>query len=184
MVAARPQRPGAWSVRLVDSAAGDERPVAVAPLLGATPPDLAPAAAPDEHLLEATRTADGLLDPRRRAGARGRRAGPVRPPRPAGAGGRRDGHPAPTGAAGRSGQRRRRRGTAGPDGAVVAPTVGVVVAVHVHPGETVAAGQPLVALEAMKIEQSLVAPRAGTVRRVACSVGDSVAGGTLLVELE
>ena len=46
------------------------------------------------------------------------------------------------------------------------------------------AGQPLVALEAMKIEQTLAAPRAGRVRAVRCAVGDTVASGTLLVELE
>jgi len=65
-----------------------------------------------------------------------------------------------------------------------APTAGVVVAVHVRAGDTVTAGQPLVAVEAMKIEQTLTAPRAGRVRRVHSAVGDSVAGGTLLVELE
>jgi 3-methylcrotonyl-CoA carboxylase alpha subunit len=184
VVAARPQRPGAWSVRLVDSAAGDERPVAVAPLPGATPPDLAPAAAPDEHLLEATRTTDGLLI---RVDGQALAADVLALSDPPGlqvqVGGdtvtlRRPAPPAiPASGAGAA-------AAAGPDGAVVAPTVGVVVAVHVRPGETVAAGQPLVALEAMKIEQSLVAPRAGTVRRVACRVGDSVASGTLLVELE
>jgi 3-methylcrotonyl-CoA carboxylase alpha subunit len=69
-------------------------------------------------------------------------------------------------------------------GDVRAPTAAVVVAVHVQPGETVAAGQPLVALEAMKIEQTLAAPRAGRVRAVRCAPGDSVAGGAVLVELE
>jgi 3-methylcrotonyl-CoA carboxylase alpha subunit len=68
-------------------------------------------------------------------------------------------------------------------GDVRAPTAAVVVAVHVRPGEDVAAGQPLVALEAMKIEQTLAAPRPGRVRAVRCAVGDSVAGGALLVEL-
>jgi biotin carboxyl carrier protein len=48
----------------------------------------------------------------------------------------------------------------------------------------VAAGQPLIALEAMKIEQSLAAPRPGRIGRVHCAVGDSVASGALLVELE
>jgi 3-methylcrotonyl-CoA carboxylase alpha subunit len=80
--------------------------------------------------------------------------------------------------------------TSGADGAghaedgVRAPTAAVVVAVHVRPGERVAAGQPLVALEAMKIEQALAAPRPGRVRAVRCAVGDSVAAGAVLVELE
>jgi len=45
-------------------------------------------------------------------------------------------------------------------------------------------GQPLVALETMKIAQTLVAPRAGRVRRVYCAAGDRVAGGAPLVEFE
>jgi biotin carboxyl carrier protein len=54
----------------------------------------------------------------------------------------------------------------------------------VQPGAVVQAGQPLVALEAMKIEQTLAAPRAGRVRAVRCAVGDTVARGSVLVELE
>ncbi|HZS00927.1 MAG TPA: biotin carboxylase N-terminal domain-containing protein [Chloroflexota bacterium] len=73
---------------------------------------------------------------------------------------------------------------AGAAGDVRAPTAAVVVAVHVRPGEPVAAGQPLVALEAMKIEQTLAAARPGRVRAVRCAVGDSVASGALLVELD
>jgi 3-methylcrotonyl-CoA carboxylase alpha subunit len=72
----------------------------------------------------------------------------------------------------------------GAAGDVRAPTAAVVLAVHVRPGERVAAGQPLVALEAMKIEQTLAAPRPARVRAVRCAVGDSVAGGALLVELD
>ncbi len=67
---------------------------------------------------------------------------------------------------------------------VSAPTAGVVIAVHVRPGEAVERGQPLVALETMKIAQTLVAPRAGRVRRVYCAAGDRVAGGAPLVEFE
>jgi 3-methylcrotonyl-CoA carboxylase alpha subunit len=66
---------------------------------------------------------------------------------------------------------------------VRAPTAGLVVAVYVQAGDAVAAGQPVVALEAMKIEQSVPAPRAGRVRAVRCAVGDTVAAGALLVEL-
>jgi acetyl/propionyl-CoA carboxylase alpha subunit len=73
---------------------------------------------------------------------------------------------------------------AGGEGEVRAPTAGLVVAVHVQPGAVVQAGQPLVALEAMKIEQTLAAPRAGRVRAVRCAIGDSVAGGSVLVELQ
>jgi biotin carboxyl carrier protein len=44
--------------------------------------------------------------------------------------------------------------------------------------------QPLLVLEAMKMETPLVAPYAATVRQVHVAEGDRVAGGTLLVELE
>ena len=45
------------------------------------------------------------------------------------------------------------------------------------------AGQPLVLLEAMKMEFAVSAPSRGTVRRVACAPGEQVAAGALLVEL-
>jgi acetyl-CoA/propionyl-CoA carboxylase, biotin carboxylase, biotin carboxyl carrier protein len=66
---------------------------------------------------------------------------------------------------------------------VVAPMPGTVIRVLVEPGEEVAARQPLVVLEAMKMETPLVSPYAGTVRAVHVSEGDRVAGGAALVEL-
>jgi biotin carboxyl carrier protein len=56
--------------------------------------------------------------------------------------------------------------------------------VQVAAGERVAARQPLVVLEAMKMETPLVSPYDATVRAVHVSEGDRVAGGALLVELE
>jgi acetyl/propionyl-CoA carboxylase alpha subunit len=70
------------------------------------------------------------------------------------------------------------------EGAVRAPTAGVVVAIHVRPGETVRVGQPLVAIEAMKLEQTLTAPVAGRVREVRVRPGETVASGTVLVLLD
>ena len=66
---------------------------------------------------------------------------------------------------------------------VVAPMPGTVIRVLVAPGDAVAARQPLVVLEAMKMETPLVAPYAGRSTEVHVAEGDRVAGGALLVEL-
>jgi acetyl/propionyl-CoA carboxylase alpha subunit len=67
---------------------------------------------------------------------------------------------------------------------VKAPMPGVVVRVLVAEGDRVEPRQPLVLLEAMKMETPLVSPYAAVVRRVLASEGDRVAGGAVLVELE
>jgi 3-methylcrotonyl-CoA carboxylase alpha subunit len=69
-------------------------------------------------------------------------------------------------------------------GGLESPMPGVVTRVLVAAGERVARGQPLVALEAMKMEHLIRAPRDGRVRRVAAVSGTMVEGGVLLVELE
>ncbi len=68
--------------------------------------------------------------------------------------------------------------------AVTAPMPGTVIRVLVEAGARVTARQPLVVLEAMKMETPLVSPYDATVRAVHVAEGDRVAGGTLLVELE
>ncbi len=68
-------------------------------------------------------------------------------------------------------------------GALVAPMPGVVVRVLAAEGERVAPRQPLVVLEAMKMETPLVSPYEGVVRRILVGEGDRVAGGAVLVEL-
>ena len=67
---------------------------------------------------------------------------------------------------------------------VVAPIPGKVVAVAVAPGDEVKAGQALVVLEAMKMENELVAEAAGRVAKVLVEPGATVEAGTVLVELE
>ncbi len=67
---------------------------------------------------------------------------------------------------------------------VTAPIPGKVVAVKVAVGDEVVAGQSLVVLEAMKMENELAADQAGTVAAVHVEGGETVDGGTLLVELE
>ncbi len=66
---------------------------------------------------------------------------------------------------------------------LVAPMPGTVIRVLVEPGAAVAARQPLVVLEAMKMETPLVSPYEATVRPAHATEGDRVAGGAVLVEL-
>ncbi len=66
-------------------------------------------------------------------------------------------------------------------GSLMASMPGSVVRVLVSDGDVVEAGQPVVVLEAMKMEHTLTAPSAGTVTAVAVSVGAQVETGSLLV---
>ncbi|MGN6374618.1 MAG: acetyl/propionyl/methylcrotonyl-CoA carboxylase subunit alpha [Sphingomonas sp.] len=75
-------------------------------------------------------------------------------------------------------------GGAAGDGAILAPMPGRVIAVAVVPGETVAKGQRLVVLEAMKMEQALLAPFDGVVAELKASEGAQVSEGALLVRIE
>jgi biotin carboxyl carrier protein len=61
---------------------------------------------------------------------------------------------------------------------------GTVIGVEVEPGDTVRPRQPLVVLEAMKMEIPVHSPFGGTVTSVHVSAGERVVGGALLVELE
>jgi pyruvate carboxylase len=61
---------------------------------------------------------------------------------------------------------------------------GTVIKVLVAKGDEVQPRQPLVVLEAMKMETPVVSPYAATVKAVHVREGDGVAGGALLVELE
>ena len=69
-------------------------------------------------------------------------------------------------------------------GGLVAPMPGTVLAVHVAPGGTVAQGQLLMIVEAMKMEHRITAPHAGTVSEVRARPGDQVNGGDLLAVLD
>ncbi|NUQ20056.1 MAG: biotin attachment protein [Gemmatimonadaceae bacterium] len=65
-----------------------------------------------------------------------------------------------------------------------APMPGLIVRVNVSVGDEVAAGQGLVAIEAMKMENELRAAAAGRVKAVHAAVGQAVEKGALLVEME
>jgi 3-methylcrotonyl-CoA carboxylase alpha subunit len=64
-----------------------------------------------------------------------------------------------------------------------APMPATVIAVLVAPGQTVAAGDVVLKLEAMKMELPVRAPRAGTVRAIHCQVGELVQAGVVLVDI-
>jgi len=80
---------------------------------------------------------------------------------------------------------RRGRAEAGSSGPTKVHAIipGVVVAVSVAPGDVVAAGQQLLVVEAMKMQNELRAPRAGTVERVAVGAGTTIEVGDLLLVL-
>ena len=78
----------------------------------------------------------------------------------------------------------REHGTVMVESAVTAPMPGTVVRVLVREGDAVRPRQPLLVLEAMKMETPLVSPYEAVVRRVYAKEGDRVAGGAVLVELE
>jgi biotin carboxyl carrier protein len=61
---------------------------------------------------------------------------------------------------------------------------GVVVSVSVVPGDAVVAGQQLLVVEAMKMQNELRAPRDGVISRVAVGAGRTVEVGDLLLVLE
>ena len=76
--------------------------------------------------------------------------------------------------------------TAGPVGPapLLAPMPGMVVRVQVQVGDVVQAGQGLVVMEAMKMENELRAASAATVKAVLAEPGTAVEKGALLIELE
>jgi len=76
------------------------------------------------------------------------------------------------------------RGAVGGQSRVTAPMPGTVIRLLVGAGDSVRARQPLVVLEAMKMETPLTSPYDAVVRAVHVAEGDRVAGGAVLVELE
>jgi acetyl-CoA/propionyl-CoA/long-chain acyl-CoA carboxylase, biotin carboxylase, biotin carboxyl carrier protein len=67
---------------------------------------------------------------------------------------------------------------------VAAPMQGTIVKIAVEDGQTVAAGDLVVVLEAMKMENPVTAHKAGTVTGLAVAVGETVTQGSVLCELK
>ncbi|MDQ2723088.1 MAG: acetyl/propionyl/methylcrotonyl-CoA carboxylase subunit alpha [Actinomycetota bacterium] len=78
----------------------------------------------------------------------------------------------------------RARATAAGDAELRSPMPGTVIAVHVEHGAHVQAGEPLVVVEAMKMEHTIRAPHAGTVSELAVRAGQSVAVDAHLATVE
>ena len=74
--------------------------------------------------------------------------------------------------------------TASDTSAITAPMPGLIVDVRVSPGDTVAAGDTILVLEAMKLLQNLKSPRNASVLEVRHQAGDTVDGGAILVTFE
>jgi acetyl-CoA/propionyl-CoA carboxylase biotin carboxyl carrier protein len=68
--------------------------------------------------------------------------------------------------------------------ALTSPMQGTIVKIAVEDGQTVAAGDLVVVLEAMKMEQPITAHKAGTVTGLAAEVGQTVTSGAVLCELK
>ncbi len=67
---------------------------------------------------------------------------------------------------------------------VVAPMPGKVLRVLVREGDRVEAGQGLLTLEAMKMENEIPAPKNGTIKKILIKKGDTVNTGDPLIEIE
>ncbi|MDE0236042.1 MAG: acetyl-CoA carboxylase biotin carboxylase subunit [bacterium] len=74
-------------------------------------------------------------------------------------------------------------GSAG-SGEVTVPMQGTIVKVMVAAGDTVEAGDPIVVLEAMKMENNVCAEKSGTIAEVRVSEGDSVGGGDVVAVIQ
>ncbi|MET9796837.1 acetyl-CoA carboxylase biotin carboxyl carrier protein subunit, partial [Nocardiopsis alba] len=93
-------------------------------------------------------------------------------------------------AAGNGGGKRRRSSRKGGAGAavsgdaLVSPMQGTVVKVVAEEGASVAEGDTVVVIEAMKMEQPLTAHRAGTITGLKVSPGETVSGGAVVCDIK
>jgi biotin carboxyl carrier protein len=71
-----------------------------------------------------------------------------------------------------------------PAGSLLAPMPGLVLRVLAEPGAVVTAGQPLLVLEAMKMEQTVSAPADGVVAELRAKAGEQVSTGQVLAVLQ
>jgi biotin carboxyl carrier protein len=75
-------------------------------------------------------------------------------------------------------------GAAGSEGAVITEMPGVIVRLLVAPGDRVDEGQPVIVVEAMKMENELKAPTDGVVSVVYVKAGDRVDSGATLLTID
>jgi acetyl-CoA/propionyl-CoA carboxylase biotin carboxyl carrier protein len=75
-------------------------------------------------------------------------------------------------------------GSGGGNGQVAVPMQGTIVKVLVEVGQAVEAGQSVVVLEAMKMENQIEADKAGTIKAINVKPGDTVGAGDVVVVIE
>jgi len=85
---------------------------------------------------------------------------------------------------GDAGRKTSRGASAASEGAVTAIMPGKIIRILIKEGDTVAAGDVVCILEAMKMENELKAPRAGVVKALHVQPGRDVERGTVLAEIE
>lgn len=68
--------------------------------------------------------------------------------------------------------------------AIKAPMPGLILEISVEVGQTVKENDPLLILEAMKMENSFLSPRDGIIKSIAIEIGHAVDKGQLLIEFE
>ncbi len=74
--------------------------------------------------------------------------------------------------------------SAAASGTITAPMQGTVIKVLVTEGQTVAQGDAVLVLEAMKMENQIQADKAGKVAKINCKAGDTVGSGDVLLVIE
>lgn len=70
------------------------------------------------------------------------------------------------------------------DKRLIAPMPGLIVGINCQPGQAAKRGEPLLIMEAMKMENDIKSPVAGKVKNISVEVGQIVDKGQLLVEFE
>jgi len=70
------------------------------------------------------------------------------------------------------------------DGRIKAPIPGLITRIHIEPGQLVEVGQPLLVLEAMKMENEIRSPIKGAVHQIAVKSGQTVTLGEVMVEIQ
>ena len=78
----------------------------------------------------------------------------------------------------------KKAGAAASGDALTSPMQGTIVKVVVEEGQQVEVGDPVVVLEAMKMEQPLTAHKAGTVTGLTAEVGATVTNGAVICEIK
>ena len=85
---------------------------------------------------------------------------------------------------GRGGRRGHRTAPGAGGDALISPMQGTIIKIAVADGQRVSAGEVIVVLEAMKMEQPLIAHKDGTVSGLAVTVGQTVSAGAAICELK